>query len=517
MSRHGAGEGSGPALIALEGITKAYPGVLACDSVDLELREGEIHALLGENGAGKSTLVGLLFGLQQPDRGHVRVKGREVRVRGPRDASALGIGFVQQHFSSIPTLTVAENLTLALRGAGQRIARRKAADRIQELSAKYGLGVDPHLRVDQLSVSGQQRVELLKALAVDPRVLILDEPSSLLGPLEAEELMHILGRMAGEGLAILLISHKLQEVLRVSDRVTVLRRGRRVATVRTAETSEQELAALMVGDLATAAPAAGHGDDVPVAGASPRLRVDDVVAREDRHVHVLRGVSLAVTAGEIVGLAGLEGSGQVELIEVIAGVRPVASGSVSVDGLSMTGRSVRERQRSGVAHVPADRRHDGLVGGLSVAENLALTELGNRESARFGVLRRRAMALRAQDLIARYDIRVPSPSVLVSALSGGNQQKVVLARELSRDPHVILCAYPTWGLDFAATAAVHGELRRRRDDGAAVLVASVDLDELLAICDRILVMQGGRIVGELPSRSATAEGIGRLMGGIEAA
>jgi simple sugar transport system ATP-binding protein len=445
------------------------------------------------------------------------VEGREVRVRGPRDAASLGIGFVQQHFSSIPTLTVAENVTLALRGAGQRIARRKAADRIHELSAKYGLGVDPHLCVDQLSVSGQQRVELLKALAVDPRVLILDEPSSLLGPQEAEELLHILGRMAGDGLAILLISHKLQEVLRVSDRVTVLRRGRRIATVRTAATTEQELAALMVGELATVGPAAGGGAVVPVPGATPRLRVQDVVATKDRHVHVLRGVSLTVAAGEIVGLAGLEGSGQVELIEVIAGVRPVASGSVSVDSLSLAGKSVRERQRSGVAHVPADRRHDGLVGGLSVAENLALTELGNRVSARFGVLRRRAMTRRAQNLIARYDIRVPGPSVLVSALSGGNQQKVVLARELSRDPDVILCAYPTWGLDFAATAAVHEELRRRRDDGAAVLVASVDLDELLAICDRILVMQGGRIVGELPSHGATAEGIGRLMGGVEAA
>jgi simple sugar transport system ATP-binding protein len=517
MSRHGAGDAGGPALIALEGITKAYPGVLACDSVDLELRVGEIHALLGENGAGKSTLMSLLFGLQQPDLGHIRVEGREVRVRGPRDAAALGIGFVQQHFSSIPTLTVAENVTLALRGAGRRIARRRAADRIHELSAKYGLGVDPHMRVDQLSVSGQQRVELLKALAVDPRVLILDEPSSLLGPQEAEELMHILGGMAGDGLAILLISHKLHEVLRVSDHVTVLRRGRRIATVRTAATTEQELAALMVGDLAAVESAAEGREVGPDPEATPRLRVEHVVATEGRHVHVLRDVSLTVVAGEIVGLAGLEGSGQVELIEVIAGVRPVTSGSVSVDGRSMAGRSVRARQRSGVAHVPADRRHDGLVGGLSVAENLALTELGDRGTSRFGVLRRRATTLRAQELIARYDIRVPSPSVLVSALSGGNQQKLVLARELSRDPDVILCAYPTWGLDFAATAAVHGELQRRRDDGAAVLVASVDLDELLAICDRILVMQGGRIVGELPSRSATAEDIGRLMGGVEAA
>ncbi len=504
------------ALIALEGITKAYPGVLACDSVDLDVRAGEVHALLGENGAGKSTLVGVLFGLQQADRGLIRVEGREVHVRGPRDATALGIGFVQQHFSSIPTLSVGENLSLALQGAGRRIPRRKVAGRIGELSRRYGLGVDTERPVGELSVGAQQRVELLKALAVEPRVLILDEPSSLLGPQEAEELLEILGRMADEGLAILLISHKLEEVVRVSHRVTVLRRGRKVATVETASTTAHELAGLMVGEL-NAVDGERAGQRLAPSTASPRLQLEDVTAAGERKAHVLKEVSLSVTAGEIVGLAGLEGSGQVELIEVVAGVRPAATGHVRIGGQSVEGRSVRNRQQSGVAHIPADRRQDGLIGGLSVAENLALTELGGRTCDRFGLLRRRAISRRAQDLVERYDIRVASTSVPVSTLSGGNQQKLVLARELSRDPVVILCAYPTWGLDFAATSAVHAELRRRRSEGAAVLVASVDLDELLAICDRILVMQGGRIVGEVPSSNATAEGIGRLMGGVQAA
>ncbi|MCU1614569.1 MAG: hypothetical protein JWO98_2109 [Frankiales bacterium] len=517
MSRVGSGRPHGPALIALEGVTKAYPGVLACDSVDLDLRAGEVHALLGENGAGKSTLVGLLFGLQQPDSGRIRVEGAEVRVRGPRDAAALGIGFVQQHFSSIPTLTVGENLALALQGAGRPIPRRTVPARIQELSARYGLGVEPHRPVGQLSVSGQQRVELLKALAVEPRVLILDEPSSLLGPQEAEELLEILGRMAGDGLAILLISHKLEEVLRVSDRVTVLRRGRKVATVETASTSEHELGRLMVGDLATVQEAGRPAAAASPSDAPPRLSIEDLTVAGDRKADVLRGVSLSVSAGEIVGLAGLEGSGQVELIEVVAGVRTATSGRVLSGGVPMAGRSIRERQQAGIAHIPADRRNDGLVGGLSVSENLSLTELGGGKCTHFGLLRKREMTRRAQELIARYDIRVGGPAALVSTLSGGNQQKVVLARELSRDPEVILCAYPTWGLDFAATSAVHAELRRRRAEGAAVLVASVDLDELLAICDRILVMQGGRIVGEVSSSNATAEGIGRLMGGVEAA
>jgi ABC-type uncharacterized transport system ATPase subunit len=504
-----------PPLISLEQITKAYPGVLACDSIDLDLKSGEVHALLGENGAGKSTLMGLLFGLQQPDRGRILIEGDEVRFRGPRDAAALGIGFVQQHFSSIPTLSVAENLVLALRGVGHAIAPRRAAQRVVELSSKYGLGVDPSTRVEQLSVSGQQRVELLKALAVEPRVLILDEPSSLLGPQEAQELLHMMRRMAREGLAILLISHKLEEVLSVSDRVSVLRRGRKVATLDTATATHDVLARLMVGAIESA-PLIITTNDSPYSYPS-RLEIDDLVAIGDGGEPLVHGVSMRVRGGEIVGLAGLEGSGQVEVIEVVAGVRPITSGTLKIGGVVMGRHSVYDRQRAGVAHVPADRRSDGLVGGLSVAENLALTELGTGELTRWGVLRKKMIRRKAHSLIIEYDIRVPHPDVLVSSLSGGNQQKVVLAREFSRGPNVILCAYATWGLDFSAAASVYEELRRRRAAGAAILMASVDLDELLAICDRILVMQGGRVVGEVASASATAEQIGRLMGGIEAA
>ena len=502
----------GTALVRLEAITKAYPGVLANGDVSFDLHGGEIHALLGENGAGKSTLMGILYGLHRPDAGRILFDGREVAIAEPRDAMALGIGYVQQHFSLVPTLTVAENLVLGLRFSGRRLSLREAEATVRALAKKYGLEVHPGIPIDELSVGMQQRAELLKALAREPRVLILDEPSSLLSPQESDQLSLVIRQLAREGLGIILISHKLDEVLAVADRITVLRRGRHVRTLAGSEASRPLLGELMIGGLQAKAPV-GRGDR-PAGDAV--LDVADLWVDGDRDEPAVRGVTLQARSGEILGIAGVEGSGQVELIETIAGVRRPARGAVRLAGRDLAGRSVSDRQRLGIGHVPADRRRDGLVGSLSVMENLALAVLGERELSRFGVLRRRAMRRHAARLIERFDMRVPGPDVLVSSLSGGNQQKVIVARELSREPVVVLTCYPTWGLDFAAATAVHGELMQRRNQGAAVVLASMDLDELLSVADRIVVMQGGRISGEVSAAEATPEQIGLLMGGAAA-
>jgi simple sugar transport system ATP-binding protein len=505
----GAFKHEGP-LLRLEGITKAYPGVLANDSVSFELRVGEVHALLGENGAGKSTLMGILYGLQRADAGRVLFGDEEVAIAEPRDAMALGVAYVQQHFSLIPTLTVAENLVLALRFGGRRISLRDGAATVRELSARYGLGVEPDVAVERLSVGEQQRAELLKALAREPRVLILDEPSSLLSPDEVQRLGTVIRRLAAEGMGVILIAHKLDEVLAVVDRITVLRRGRNVRTLVRADATRELLGELMIGELAARvdqqrAPRTGAGDDV--------LEALDVSVGGDRGQTAVDGVSLSLRRGEILGVAGLQGSGQVELVEALAGVRPLTGGAIRMDGRDIGALGVRARRRLGIGHIPADRRRGGLVGDLTIAENLTLPVAGERPFSRFGVLRRAVIHDHAVELIERFGVRTPGPAVAVAALSGGNQQKVVIARELWRQPSVVLACYPTWGLDFAAAAAVHEELQRQRDAGAAVLLASMDLDELLGIADRIVVMQGGRVAGEVDADAAGAEEIGLLMGG----
>jgi general nucleoside transport system ATP-binding protein len=497
-------------LVRLDGVTKAYPGVLANDAVSLELRAGEVHALLGETGAGKSTLMGVLYGLLRPDAGRIVVDAEEVAIGEPRDAMALGIGFVQQHFSLIPTLTVAENLVLALRFGGHRIGLRESVATVRELSARYGLGVEPDVVVEQLSVGAQQRAELLKALARSPRVLILDEPSSLLSPQEVERLGEVIRQLAAEGIGVILISHKLDEVLAVVDRITVLRRGRLVRTLDRADATRELLGRLMIGDLASTA---GEGRAERRAPGEPLVEVTGLAVEGDRGEVAVDGVSLIVRRGEILGLAGLEGSGQVELVEALAGVRPSVRGAIRLDGRDVGALGVAERQRLGVGHIPADRRRAGLVGDLSVAENLLLPSIRERRFSRLGVVRRGAVREHAGELIERFGVRTSGAEVPVATLSGGNQQKVVVARELARHPSVVLSCYPTWGLDFSAAAGVHAELERQRDAGAAVLLASMDLDELLAVADRIVVMQGGRITGELPAHEATAEEIGLLMGG----
>jgi simple sugar transport system ATP-binding protein len=503
-----------PELLRLEGISKAYPGVVALDRVDFGLRAGEIHALVGENGAGKSTLMSVLYGLVRQDEGTVMVYGKPVSVPSPRHARELGIGLVQQHFALIPTLSAAQNLVLALRGTDR--ARSVAAARalLIELGARYGLSVNPDVPVERLPISQQQRAEVLKALAADVRVLALDEPNALLTPAEWEQLAAVLRKLADAGVAVLLISHKLNDVMAIADRVTVLRRGRVVATTVASETDADKLGALMVG--AVALPVLREVETAAPADAEIRLEVSGLsVAGPGRPA--VDAFSLSLRRGEIVGLAGVEGSGQVEVTEVLAGTRKGSGGRIVHNGIDVTETGVLARQRAGFGYVPADRLAAGMIADLSVAENMLLPVMTRRPFSRAGLLSPRRMRERGRELIEEFDVRVPGPDVRAGDLSGGNQQKVVLARELSRRPNVLICCYATRGLDFAAAAAVRTRVIEASSRGAAVLYASVDLDEILDIADRIIVMHGGEIVGELARGEADAETLGALMGGRRAA
>jgi simple sugar transport system ATP-binding protein len=423
----------------------------------------------------------------------------------------MGIGLVQQHFSLIPTLTAAENLVLALRGSGQAPGRAQARALLVDLGERYGLPVEADVPVERLSVSQRQRIEVLKALASDVTVLALDEPNALLTPQEWSQLAQVLRELAMRGVAVLLISHKLDDVLQLADRVSVLRRGRVVATRTVSTVDAAELGALMIG---TVVPAPVTATEQPTGRVVLDVR-DLHVDGADRHA--VRGVDLELRAGEVVGLAGVEGSGQVELSQALVGVRRPRGGRILHDGVDVTHDGPGARQRAGVGHVPADRHAMGLVPALTVAENLLLPELGRRGISAAGLLSRRAMRARAQALVAEFDIRVAGPDVPAGSLSGGNQQKVVLARELSRRPDLLVCCDATRGLDFAAADAVKRRVLEARAAGASVLYSSVDLDELVELCDRIVVMNAGQIVGQLNGSAATAESLGALMGGRRAA
>lgn len=507
--------GGAAALLRLEGITKAYPGVVANNHVDLEVRTGEVHALVGENGAGKSTLLSILYGLRAPDAGAIFMNGRRCHFGSPRDAIHAGIGLVQQHFSVIPTLTLTENATLALRAAGRRVTRREATARITEVGERIGLRVPADVPVGELPIAAQQRAEVLKALAHDVDLLALDEPNALLTPDEWTQLADVLQSLAAEGVAVLLVSHKLSDVLDVAAHVTVLREGQVVASRPTEGLVEADIGELMVGDRRLAAESSLSARGTPEHG-RPRLRVDRLDVADDRGVPVVKGVDLEVSAGEVVGLAGVEGSGQIELAEALIGMRTAAGGQIFHDGVDITHMSVRTRRAAGLAYIPADRQHAGVVASMSVAANLLLPEVRQSPFSRGGLLARRELERRADELVRSFDIRTSSTLVPLASLSGGNQQKVVVARELSRRPRTIVACYPTRGLDFAATRFVRERIAEQRDRGAAVLFASLDLDELLAWTDRIVVLQGGRVVGELTSSEADTRRLGLLMGGTKA-
>jgi general nucleoside transport system ATP-binding protein len=499
-------------LLKVDGVTKAFPGVLANDAITFDLKAGEIHALLGENGAGKTTLVSILYGLQRPDNGRILVSGTELELGNPRQAIVHGLGFVQQHYSLVPTLTVIENLVLSSHyGSCQTLSREQIERRVAQLSQRHGLALDTTARVERLSVSEQQHVELIKTLIGSPRVLILDEPAALLSAEEVEKLWQVLRDLAKQGVGIILIGHKLEDVLAIADRITVLRRGRVVATVSSQEVSAAQLGAMMIGTLTAEGPrlpAPALGSAVATALEVRRLSVNG-----DRAPDLLKDIDFSVRSGEILGIAGVIGSGQPELLEVIVGIRAPSAGEVILHGHNISTLKIRERHALGLAFIPGDRHRDGLIGPMSLADNLALGVGGEPTSSRAGVLRLRSVYARARELMKRFGINAASPSAPAATLSGGNQQKLVFARELARNPKVVLCCYPTRGLDFAATAAVHQELRLAAAGGAAVVIVSIDLDEILALASRLIVIQGGRITGEVAANEVTAAELGVMLGG----
>jgi len=498
------------AHIELRGIVKRFPGVLACDRVDFEVRAGEIHALLGENGAGKTTLMRILYGLYRPEEGTIRIDGRPVSIGSPADSIRLGIGMVHQHFMLIPSLSVAANVALGLPSSrGPVLDLDVVAARVGQLSQAYGLGVDPQALVWQLAVGEQQRVEILKSVYRGASLLILDEPTAVLTPQEVGELFRILRRMAQEGHALIFISHKLHEVLSISDRVTVLRDGRVVRTVPTADTNPQELARWMVGREVLL-----RVDRPPAEVGAPRLVLDDLAVIGDKGLPALRGVSLEVRAGEIVGIAGVSGNGQPELAEVIAGLRRPSHGRVWIDGSDVTGLPPDRRIRHGLAYIPEERLRDGVIRQMTVEENLLLEDHARPEFSRAGFLQFGRTGAHSDRLIRSFDIKAPSRRTRLGHLSGGNIQKLILARALWRTPSVLVAAQPTRGVDIGSTEYIHKRLIDQRQQGTATLLISEDLDEVMTLSDRVAVMYEGRIVGVVESGQASVEQLGLMMAGV---
>src|SRR3989441_3913732 len=498
-----------PPVLELRGITKEFPGVLANDHVDFDLRRGEVHALLGENGAGKSTLMSILYGLYTPDSGEILMNGKPVAIHSPKNAIELGIGMVHQHFMLIPVMTVTENIVLAQepRHAGVLLDYDAAAERVRELSTSFGLAVDPNARIQKITVGQQQRVEILKALYRGAEILILDEPTAVLTPQEATELFAILKDLVAQGKSIVFITHKLNEVLEVADRITVLRRGKRVETIPREGATEAGLARSMVGREVLL-----RVDKKPAAPGEPLLRVEDLSVRDDRGLEAVRDVSFEVRSGEIVGIAGVDGNGQSELIDALTGLRRVTSGYISIGGQDLTHATAREALDAGLGHIPEDRQRRGLVLEFNLAENLVLHDYGKEPFSHLGWLNPRRWLRWAAGLLKEFDVRGGGPSTRGGSLSGGNQQKVVVAREVSRNPSVLIAAQPTRGLDVGAIEFVHRRLVEQRDAGKAVLLVSLELEEILSLADRILVIYEGRIVAEL-SPDVTEEEVGIAMTG----
>ena len=495
-------------LLELKGMTKRFPGVVANDHVDFELAKGEVHALLGENGAGKSTLMNILYGLYHPDEGEILLGGNPVRITSPRDAIDRGVGMVHQHFMLIPVMTVAENIVLATEPRrGVLLDEDAAEDRVRELSRQFGLAVTPEARIESITVAQQQRVEILKALYRGAEILILDEPTAVLTPQEAKELFEVIKALKAEGKSIIFISHKLNEVLEIADRITVLRRGKTVETVPREGATEEGLARLMVGrDVLL------RVEKKPAEPGEPLLVVNDLRVLDDRELEACRGISLEVRAGEIVGVAGVDGNGQTELIDALTGLRTVSAGQITVGGKDLTRSDARDCLDAGIGHIPEDRQIRGLVLDFSLAENIALHDYRRHPESKWGWLFPKRMVERAGRLLREFDVRGGSPQTPASSLSGGNQQKVVVAREVSRDPRVLVAAQPTRGLDVGAIEFVHRRLVEERDKGRAILLVSFELDEILSLSDRILVLYEGRIVAEYPP-DVSEEEIGIAMTG----
>ncbi|MGA0209638.1 MAG: ABC transporter ATP-binding protein [Candidatus Nanopelagicales bacterium] len=497
--------------MALEarGLTKRFPGVVANSDVSLKVHRGEILALLGENGAGKSTLVKMIYGLYEPDEGEILIKGESVRLKGPRDAIRRGIGMVHQHFQLVPVFTVAENVILGDEPhRGPFVNMRKATAEVARLAEEFGLQVDVNARVEDLPVGTQQRVEILKALYRKADVLILDEPTAVLTPQETDDLLRVIRGFADSGVAVIFITHKLREVLALADTIEVLRGGRAVGTTTPDQIDAAGLAQMMVGRsvlLTVDKTEAQPGDVV--------LDVVDLSANNDIGLPAVRDVSLQVRAGEILGIAGVEGNGQRELVQALTGLRSSRATTITVNGQDARGRSPHDIHAMGVGHVPEDRETDGLVGGYSVADNLVLDRFDEPEFSRFGVRNRGAVTTLADELVGQFDIRTPSAQSTVQSLSGGNKQKVVIARELAANPSLLIASQPTRGVDVGSIEFIHSQIVAARDRGAAVLLVSAELDEVLGLADRIAVMYDGRLVDTMDAQDADRGRIGLLMAG----
>lgn len=495
-----------PPAVLMRGITKRFPGVVANDRIDLEVKEGEIHALLGENGAGKTTLMNILYGIYHPDEGEIRIRGRPVVIRSPQDAIRLGIGMIHQQFRLVPTHTVTENVVLGMK-QGILFREREARQQIEALARNYHLEVDPDARIWQLSAGEQQRVEILKALYRRAQILILDEPTSMLTPGEIEDLLKTLHRMKEEGHTLIFITHKLDEVTAISDRVTVLRQGKVVATLETAKTNERELAQWMVGRevlFRLNREKAQVGETV--------LRVENLHVLNDKQLPALKGVSFEVRRGEILGIAGVAGNGQRELVETLIGLRPAVQGAIFLNGRSLTNLPPRARIEAGIACVPGERM-TALVPGMSIAENMILKAYRQPAFGKSGMLDRRAVNDHADRLIAEYAVVTPGRETPVKLLSGGNIQRALLARELSSQPSLLIVASPTSGLDVGATETVWKILLEQRRQGRAILLISEDLEEVMTLSDRVAVLYEGEIMGIVHGEENNLERIGLMMAG----
>lgn len=498
-------------VLELKNITKQFPGVLANDNISLTLEEGEIHALLGENGAGKTTLMNILYGLYQPTRGEIFVRGQKIEIHSPSDAIGAGIGMVHQHFMLIPVFTVTENVMLGAeetRGAGI-LDRATAAQRIREISEKYGLAVQPEAYVKNLPVGVQQRVEIIKLLYRQADILIFDEPTAVLTPQEADELVKIMRSLVQQGKSIIFITHKLREVLEVADRITVIRRGKVVGTTTPAEADQKKLAEMMVGrqvDLLLE-------KNLPKVG-DPVLGVNDLVVLDHRDHILVDGVSFQVCAGEVLGIAGVQGNGQTELVEAVTGLGHPVKGTVKLLGHDITYATPRQITNLGVGHVPEDRQRDGLVLSFPIHDNIVLNTYFNPPYSKGAVMQAERILAEAEGLVEAFDIRTPSAKTSAGSLSGGNQQKVIVAREFSRPTKFLVASQPTRGLDVGSIEYIHARILQKRDEGCAVLLVSPELDEILQLSDRIAVMYRGKIIAIVDAAKTTKEELGLLMAGI---
>ena len=498
-----------PPTLEMRGITKRYPGVTANDHIDLDVRPGEIHALLGENGAGKSTLMNILYGLATPDEGEILMDGKPVAIHDPNDAIDRGISMVHQHFMLVPVLSVAENILLGDEPMANPVFldRRAAHDKIRELGARFGFEVDPDAKVGSLSVGWQQRVEILKALYRKASILVLDEPTAVLTPQETREIFAVLRQLSSElGTSVIFISHKLYEVLEIADRITVIRRGKVVGERIPSETDEDDLAELMVGRDVNLT--VDRGESTPT---DVMLVADAVKVNDDRHREVVHGVSFEVRSGEIFGIAGVAGNGQDELVEAITGLRKTTGGRIMLDGTAITGASPRELHELGVGFVPADRHRFGLVLSFPLTDNIVLNDYHSDPYSRGLARNDDAIRSRAEACITEFDVRTPSMRVPAGTLSGGNQQKLVVAREFGRDLKLLVLDQPTRGLDVGSVEFIHSETIKRRKAGTAILLVSAELDEVLELSDRIGVMYRGELVAIVDARRADKEEIGLLM------